>query len=92
MFQEMTLISNDHCCFYYLEKPNYTWLPQVHFEMLLLVCEYKSLGNTLSLGRGGGVLGAVSLPPDVADLMTVVPNLGCTISITLIPRSGPQGF
>ena len=54
--------------------------------------EYKSLGNTLSLGRGGGVLGAVSLPPDVADLMTVVPNLGCTISITLIPRSGPQGF
>lgn len=34
--------------------------------------------------------GAVSLPPDVAECMTVVPNLGCTISITLIPGSGPQ--
>ena len=35
---------------------------------------------------------AVSLPPDVAEWMTVVPNLGCTISITLIPGSGPPGF
>ena len=57
----MTLISNDHCCFYYLEKPNYTWLPQVHFEMLLLVCEYKSLGNTLSLGRGERCLSLLML-------------------------------
>ena len=39
-----------------------------------------------------GAGGAVSLPPDAADLMRVVPNLGCTISIALTPGSGPQRF